>query len=71
MNVTTGKVYSVADACRMAGWDANVSKYYHRVHGACGTGAAGAVLRANRGFVLTRANVRRLIAYLKARWPDG
>jgi hypothetical protein len=65
----TTRLYTVADACRMMGWAAD-SKYYQRVHGACGWGMAGDVVRINRGFVLTKHNIRRLLAYLKRRWPN-
>jgi hypothetical protein len=63
------KLYTVADSVRMMGWPAK-GKYYQRVHGACGMGAAGRVMRINRGYILTAANMRRLAAWLRRRWPE-
>jgi len=64
------KLYSVPEVCKMLRWDSLVSRHYQRVWTACGTGRAGPVLRAGRGFVLTEENVRQLLEYLRSRWPQ-
>jgi hypothetical protein len=64
------KLYSVADVCRRLGWSPSDNRMYQRVHGAICVGHAGQVARVCKSFALTAANVRRLVAYLKTRWPE-
>jgi hypothetical protein len=68
------RYYSVPEVVRMMGWEVVDMKlyqrYYQRVYGAIGRGDAGDVGRVERSFVLTKANVKRLMHYLRTQWPE-
>ena len=70
------KFYSVAEVVKLMGWDVGNHKKkeyqrgYQRVREAVALGHAGAVSRTDRNFILTRANVNRVVRYLRLRWPE-
>ena len=70
------RYYSVGDVVRQMGWNvAHTDKlayqrFYQRVREAIALGHGGRVGRTDRSFVLTRDNVKRLLAHLKERWPQ-
>ena len=68
------KVFNVADVIGLAGWRPQGRKAYgqcyQRVRQAVCLGHAGNVSRMGRGFVLRKANVEKVVAYLRERYPQ-
>lgn len=61
---------SVADVCRLMGWDAGDIKFYSRVQGAIMRGHSGDVVRWGRSFLLSKSNIDKLLKFLKQRYPE-
>jgi hypothetical protein len=66
------RLYNMADVIALVGWRVrNRDEYalaHQRVQQAVRRGYAGNVARMGRGVVLTKANVKQLVGYLRVRW---